>query len=112
MKKSTLEAIRNYLNGDTTVDLDTLRTEVNDEYTRLTAKASANADLYAQAAPVILSVVDSEPKTDEVIYEACAAELPEGFTRAKVRYALLHQLADSVDKHDNGKNPNTYTKKA
>ena len=112
MKKSTLEAIRNYLNGDTNVDIETLRTEVNDEYTRLNAKAAANADIYAQACPAILAAITDEPQTDEAIYESCKDELPEGFTRAKVRYALLHQLAEQVDKIQNGKNPNTYKKKA
>ena len=110
MKKSTLEAIRNYLNGET-VDLDTLRQEVNDEYNRLTEKATENAALYGEATPIVLDALDATPKTAAQIYEAVADALPEGFTKNKVQYLLLHQLADRVNKQDNGKNANTYTKK-
>ena len=41
MKKSTLEAIRNYLNGDETIDLTVVRDEVNSEWERLNARPSA-----------------------------------------------------------------------
>lgn len=112
MKKSTLESIRNYLNGDTSVDLDTLREEVNDEYNRLTAKARANADMYATAATFVLPVLSTEVgMTAKEIHAACSADLPEEFSVNKVQYLLLHQLADRVVKHDNGKNANTYTLK-
>ena len=110
MKKSTLEAIRNYLNGET-VDLDTLRQEVNEEYTRLTAKATENAALDEEAAPVVLAALSDTPQTAAQIYDAVVADLPEGFTKNKVQYLLLHQLEKRVNKQDNGKNANTYTKK-
>ena len=109
MKKSTLEAIRNYLNGET-VDLDTLRQEVNEEYDRLTAKARANADLYSEAEPIVLAAMSATPMTAQEIFDACEG-LPTDFTRNKVQYLLLHQLADRVVKHLNGKNANTYSVK-
>ena len=109
MKKSTLESIRNYLNGDT-VDLDTLREEVNEEYNRLTAKARANAGLYSKAEPIVLAAMSATPMTVQEIFDACEG-LPADFTRNKVQYLLLHQLADRVVKHLNGKNANTYSVK-
>lgn len=109
MKKSTLETIRNYLNGET-VDLDTLRQEVNEEYDRLTAKARANADLYSEAEPIVLAAMSATPMTAQEIFDACEG-LPSDFTRNKVQYLLLHQLADRVVKHLNGKNANTYSVK-
>lgn len=111
MKKSTLESIRNYLNGDDTVDLSVLRQEVNDEWERTTAKSRANADLYATAMPIVEKAIDATPHTVKEIFALCEKELPNGFTANKVQYLILHQLADKVDKHDNGKNANTYTRK-
>lgn len=49
MKKSTLEMMKNYLNGDDTVDLSALRDEVNAEWERTTAKSRANTELYNAA---------------------------------------------------------------
>ena len=111
MKKSTLEAIHNYLNGDSTVDLSILREEINEEWERTTAKSRANTELYDTASPIVLNALTDNPMTTKEIFAACESELPEGFTANKISYLLLHQLADKVVKHDNGKNPNTYTKK-
>ena len=111
MKKSTLEAIRNYLNGDETIDLSILRQEINDEWERTTAKSRANTELYASAMPVVDRVIDDTPHTAKEIFELCKNDLPNTFTPNKVQYLLLHQLADKVEKHDNGKNANTYTRK-
>lgn len=111
MKKSTLESIRNYLNGDNTIDLSVLRQEINDEWERTTAKSRANADLYATASPIVEKVLDATPRTSKEIFELCANDLPDGFTANKVSYLMRNQLANKVEKHENGKNPLTYTRK-
>ena len=111
MKKSTLEAIYNYLHGDNTVDLSVLKQEVDDEWKRATEKSRANANLYAAAMPVVEKTLSDTPMTARQIHAACYKELPESFTANKVQYLILHQLADKVEKHDNGKNANTYTRK-
>ena len=109
MKKSTLEAIRNYLN--TTNAPASLCDEVNAEWARLTSKAAANAKAYSEAKDTVLGVMSAEPMTAEQIYNACADSLPEDFTKNKVQYALLHYWEADVVKTENGKNPNTYALK-
>jgi len=111
MKKSTLESIRNYLNGDDTIDLSILRQEINDEWERTTAKSRANAELYATAIPIVEKTLSDTPMTARQIHAACYTELPDGFTANKVSYLMRNQLADKVEKHENGKNPLTYTRK-
>ena len=111
MKKNTLEAIRNYLNGDETVDLSTVREEVNAEWERLTAKSRANKDAYDTAKDVAFGILSDTPMTVKEVF-AASDEWPEGFTAAKVQYAFLHYWNDEVVKHDNGKNAFTYTVKA
>lgn len=110
MKKNTVEMMHAYLNGQT-VDLDALRADVAAEYERLTAVSKAKADMYEAAKPVVLAAL-TYPLTVKELYENVAADLPEGMTAAKVQYALLHYWADEVTKADNGKNPNTYVRKA
>lgn len=72
--------------------------------------ASARADLVAQVAPIVLAAMDTEPRTVSDITERCA-DLPEGFTAAKVQYLLLHELAEQVDKIETKGKANTYALK-
>lgn len=110
MKKSTLEAIYNYLNGDETVDLSVVRNEVSAEWERLNAKAKANRSAYDEAKDIAFRVMSSTPMTVKEIF-AASDEWPQGFTTAKVQYALLHYWNDEVVKHDNGKSAFTYSVK-
>lgn len=110
MKKSTLEAIRNYLNGDETVDLSVVRDEVNAEYDRLNAKQEANRAAYKEAETITFGILSDKPMTAKEIF-AASNEWPEGFTVNKVGYALRNYWADKVAKHDNGKDAYTYTAK-
>lgn len=110
MKKSTLNTIYNFLNGDETVDLTVVRNEVNAEWERLNAKAQANRNAYDEAKDVTFSILSDKPMTVKEIFAASDA-WPQGFTHNKVQYALLHYWNDEVVKHDNGKNPYTYTKR-
>lgn len=110
MKKSTLNAIYNYLNGDETVDLSVLREEVNAEYERLNAKRDANRIAYDEAKEIAFGVMSDEPMTAKEIFEA-SDEWPQGFTANKVGYALRNYWNDEVVKHDNGKSAFTFTMK-
>lgn len=110
MKKNTLETVLEYLNGRN-VDTVALKAELEVELAKLTEKARTNAKLYASAMPIVEKVLDATPRTSKEIFTLVQNELPEGFTANKVQYLLLHQLADKVEKHENGKNANTYTLK-
>ena len=109
MKKSTIETMIAYLNG---ADVDTaeLKSILEGELNHLNSKANANAVMYDSAKEPVLGVMSADtPMTAREIFAACENDLPEGFTANKVQYLLLHQLADQVKKHDNGKNANTYS---
>lgn len=108
MKKSTLEALYNLVNGRGTVTNE-LREEVNAEYERTTAKARANHDAYKAAEQVVMSVLTDTPMTAKEVF-AASDEWPDGFTANKVQYGLNNYWKDSVKRHDNGKNPYTYTR--
>lgn len=112
MTKTTLLTVASVLNSLTTSDEAVIaaRDAVNAEIAKGEAKAQANRDLYATAHDAVFAVICDTPMTVAEIYEACADELPDGFSKSKVQWGLSNQWKDEVVKHDNGKKPYTYTK--
>ena len=113
MKKSTLEALYNLVNGTGSLT-DELREDVIAEYERTTAKANANTVLYNTALEVLKSVDDwDEPMTTKELCAKYADELPDDFSASKMNYAMrtYGDWMAAFEKHDNGKNPYTYTQK-
>ena len=108
MKKNTMIALVNYLNGATVDNLDEIKAELEAELNRNAEKAQANRELYAVAHDIVMNGLDnaSGPVTVSELYEAIKDELPEGFSRGKVQYALMNYWTDEVVKIE-GK-PNMY----
>lgn len=111
MKKNVFEMVVALVNGQTVADMDTLRAEVNAEWERANAKRNANKGAYDMAKDVAFGILSDKPMTVKEIFAAGEGEWPQGFTAAKVQYALLHYWNDEVVKHDNGKSAFTYTVK-
>ena len=111
MKKSVMQMVVALVNGQQVEDMETLKNEINAEWERLTEKSRANAEAYAAAKDIVLAVMSvDKPMTAQEIFDACEG-LPAGFTKNKVQYALLNYWEDKTEKHDNGKNPYTYSLK-
>lgn len=112
MKKSTMQSLVSYLDGEVVTNLDEIRAELVAELTKGEAKAQANRDLYAQAHEMVMSGLAqaSAPVTIGELYESIKDELPEGFSKGKVQYAITRLWADEVEKIE-GK-VNTYSLKA
>lgn len=108
MKKTTLSAIYSALKG---IDFDAeLLAEVEKELNRGEEQKAKNAELYEQAKPIVLGVLSDNPATIGEIYDEIADELPDGFTKGKVQYAITRLWADEVTKVE-GKT-NGYCRKA
>ena len=108
MKKNTMTAIANYIKN--IPELANEYAELSAELAKGEAKAQANRELYAVAHDVVMSCVGSTPMTVSEIYDACADELPEGFSKSKIQYAVRELWGAELVKHENGKNPFTYTR--
>ena len=83
--------------------------ELTAELSKGEAKAQANRDLYAQAHDVIISALTETPVTINELYEEVKDELPDGFTKATVQYAVTRLWKDEIVKTE-GK-VNTYSVK-
>lgn len=110
MKKATLKNLVAYLNGETVTNIDEIKAELEAELTKGEAKAQANRDLYASAHDAVMDAITNEPQTIAEIYEACKDELPEGFSKSKVQYAILNYWNAEVSKVENAKGANQYRK--
>lgn len=71
---------------------------------------AAREALMTAVLPVLRSVITTEPKTAEQIYNDAKSMLPTDWNKSKVQYALLHELASEVEKVENGRNAMTYKK--
>jgi len=105
-----MEALYAVVNSGAAVT-DELREEFNAEYERTTAKARANKTLYEAAKDIAAAVLSDTPMMAKEVF-AATDEWPEGMTPNKVQYALNNYWeGDISERHDNGKNPYTYTRK-
>lgn len=111
MKKSVFEMVVAMVNGQPVADMETLRNEVNTEWAHMQEKANANRSAYDAAKEVAFSILRDTPMTVKEIYAAGEGQWPDGFTAAKIQYAVLHYWNDEIVKHDNGKSAFTYTRK-
>ena len=108
MKKATLSAIYSALKA---IDFDAeMLAEVEKDLTKGDAEKAKNAELYEVAKPVVLGALSDTPATIGEIYDEIANDLPEGFTKGKVQYAITRLWADEVTKVE-GK-VNSYARKA
>lgn len=99
-------AFQNGLPSDVADAVDELKVELN----RGAEKAQKNRELYAMAHDVVMNGLANMnvPVTVSELFEEIRADLPDGFSRGKVQYALLHYWQDEVVKIDGS--PNTYKK--
>ena len=90
MKKSTMLSLVNYLNGATIDNLDEIKAELEAELNRNAEKAQKNRDIYESAKEAIFEGlrVANVPVTIAELYEEVKGNLPSGFGKSKVQYAV------------------------
>ena len=100
MKKSSLLSLVSFLNGETVENIADIKAEIEAELAKGAEKAQANRDLYASAHDVVMNGlrVAGKPVTIGELYDEIADELPDGFSKGKVQYAITRLWADEVVK--------------
>ena len=112
MKKVSLQSLVSFIDSiDAPQEVKDIRDEIVAELSKGEAKAQANRDLYAQAHDIVMDGLRmaTAPVTIGELYESIVNELPEGFSKGKVQYAITRLWADEVVKTE-GK-VNTYSVK-
>lgn len=113
MKKVSLQSLVSFIDsmnaqGSAPQEIVEIRDEIASELAKGAEKAQANRDLYAQAHDVVIGALSDTPVTIGEIFAEVENDLPEGFSKGKVQYAITRLWADEVVKHE-GK-VNTYTR--
>ena len=103
MKKTVLQSLVSYLNGETVTNLDEIKAELEAELGKGQAKAQANRALYAEMRDAVIETLRTAnaPVTAQEIADAT------GFARGKIVWGLTHEWANEVVKTE-GK-VNTYS---
>lgn len=112
MRKVSLQSLVSFIDSiDAPQEIKVVRDEIVAELAKGAEKAQANRDLYESAHDVVMNGLRmaSSPVTIGELYESIADELPDGFSKGKVQYAITRLWADEVVKTE-GK-VNTYSVK-
>ena len=109
MTKNTLNALVTYLTAHEIPELVDATAELVAEQAKNVEKAQANRELYELAHDIVMGVIDATPRTVAEIFDACTG-LPADFSKSKLQYALRAMWAAEVNKIENTKGPNQYTK--
>ena len=105
-----MNAIVNYINTNAVEELFGVRDELVAELNKGAEKAQANRDLYASVHDLVVGTLSTKtPVTIGELYEVIAKDLPAGFSKSKVQYAVTRLWSDEITKHE-GK-INGYTRK-
>lgn len=116
MKKSVMNAIVATLSNqpsELTVEqiLSAVRAELDKAETRKNEAHKARAELVANVAPLLRSVMSSgEPMTAMEVFNATKDALPEDFTARKVQAMLVNEMLNEVT-IDRTQKKNTYALK-
>lgn len=110
MKKATMQTIVNYINDNAIEALFEVRDELTAELNKGAEEKAKNAELYEQAKVVVMKELGMTDKavTISELFDAVEANLPEGFTKGKLQYAVTRLWKDEIVRIE-GK-VNTYRK--
>ena len=110
MKKATMNSILTLIATIDTPEAEAVRAELNAELSKGEAVKAENAKLYDAAKVVVMDELSkaTEAVTIGELFEAVEANLPEGFTKGKLQYAVTRLWTSEITRIE-GK-VNTYRK--
>ena len=100
MKKTTMNTILTLIATIDTPEAQAVRDELNAELNKGAEQKAENAKLYDTAKVVVMDELSkaTEAVTLGELYDAVESELPEGFTKGKLQYAMTRLWKDELVK--------------
>lgn len=96
MKNTTYATVYAFLTANGFDNAEILA-EFEKEINRNAEAKQAKDALYAEVKPIVLAVMDA-PATITEIFEAVEKDLPEGFTKGMLQYAITRLWKDEITK--------------
>ena len=98
MKKATMQTILSLINTIESPEADAVREELTAELNKDAERKAQNADLYESAKGIVMEELGETPVTIGELYEALKENLPEGFTKGKLQYAVTRLWTSEIRK--------------
>lgn len=98
MKKATMNTILTLIANDTSAEAEAVRAELTAELGKGEAVKAENAKVYDAAKAVVFAELGETPVTISELYDALESELPEGFSKGKLQYAMTRLWKDDLKK--------------
>ena len=108
MKKATMSTILTLIADINTPEAEEVRNELNAELNKGAEQKAQNAKVYDTAKGVVLNELGDTPVTIGELFDAVEKDLPAGFTKGKLQYAVTRLWTAEIVKIE-GK-VNTYRK--
>ena len=106
MTNASLNTIYTVLSSVDFENKSAILDELNAELNKGAEKRAAKAAEYDAVRDIILGGLSDTPVTIAELYDSIKDELPDGFSRNKVQYAIVNLYKDEVEKISGS--PNTY----
>ena len=98
MKKATMNTILTLIATIDTPEAEEVRAELTAELNKGEAVKAENAKVYDAAKAVVFAELGETPVTISELYDALESELPEGFSKGKLQYAMTRLWKDDLKK--------------
>ena len=98
MKKATMNTILTLIANNTSAEAEEVRAELTAELSKGEAVKAENAKTYDAAKAIVFAELGETPVTISELYEALESELPEGFSKGKLQYAMTRLWKDDLKK--------------
>ena len=98
MTKNTIKSLVAYLNGETVTNIAEIKEQLEAELRKSEEKAQANRELYNEAHEAVINGLTDKPMTLAELWEKVKDEVPKGFTKSKMQYAMREYWSNEIVK--------------
>ena len=98
MKKTTLSSNLTPTANIDTPEANEVRETLTAELNKGAERKAQTAELYEAVKPIVFGVLTDTPATIAEIFDEIESELPDGFTKSKLQYAITRLWKDEIAK--------------
>ena len=98
MTKNTMNTILSLIATIDTPEANEVREALTAELNKGAERKAQTAELYESVKPIVFGALSETPVTISELFEEIEGELPEGFSKSKLQYAITRLWKDEVTK--------------
>ena len=98
MTKNTMNTILSLIANIDTPEANEVRETLTAELNKGAERKAQTAELYEAVKPIVFGALTDTPATIAEIFDEIESELPDGFTKSKLQYAITRLWKDEIAK--------------